>query len=106
MSAHSEYDAQREPRRRETAQISGHELLFTPGEVAQQLRVTAEQVRSLIRAGKLVAINVGTGPKRPLYRITPEALEEFLARRAQQVEPVLSMNRRLPAVPDFFPDLG
>lgn len=45
--------------------------LLTPEEAARRLKVTAEQVRSLIRRGELAAINVGTGPKRPLYRITP-----------------------------------
>lgn len=106
MSARPEYDAEREAQPRQTGRAPSRTPLYTPGEVAQQLRVTAEQIRCLIRTGKLAAINVGTGPKRPLYRITPEAVEEFLARRAQQAEPVSSMNRRLPTVPDFFPDLG
>ena len=79
---------------------------MTPSEVAERLRVTAEQVRCLIRTGQLAAVNVGTGPKRPLYRITPDAVAEFLARRAQPV-PVTRRHppRRLAPVPDYFPNL-
>ena len=106
MSVHPKYNPESEPRPRETRQITGRSPLFTPGEVAHRLRVTPEQVRCLIRRGQLTAINVGTGPKRPLYRITPEAVEEFLIKRSQQTEPVHSASRHLPAVPDFFPDLG
>lgn len=94
MSAHGEVS------------LDADRRLLTPGEVAAHLRVTAEQVRSLIRTGQLAAVNVGTGPKRPLYRITPEAVTEFLARRGQpapQARP--SSPRRLPPVPDRFPSL-
>lgn len=81
--------------------------LLTPAEVAARLRVTPEQVRCLIRTGQLTAVNVGTGPRRPLYRITPDAVAEFLARRGQHApaarpRPV----RRLPPVPDHFPNLA
>jgi len=80
--------------------------LLTPDEVAARLRVTAEQVRSLIRTGQLTAVNVGTGPKRPLYRITPDAVTEFLARRVQPVPAARPHSpRRLPPVPDHFPKL-
>ena len=80
--------------------------LLTPGEVAVKLRVTAEQVRRLIREGKLAAANVGTGPKRPLYRIAPKDLQAFLSRRWQH-GPAVRPHRakRLPPVPDFFPGL-
>lgn len=80
--------------------------LLTPLEVAERLRVTAEQVRCLIRTSQLAAVNIGTGPKRPLYRITPDALAEFLARRGQSAPPPrLRVAPRLPPVPDCFPDL-
>lgn len=83
----------------------GQELL-TPCEVAERLKVTAEQVRSLIRKGHLAAVNVGAGRKRPLYRITPQGLADFLARRFQP-GPAAHPGRieRLPPVPDFFPSL-
>lgn len=82
------------------------EELLTPAEAAAKLKVTAEQVRALIRTGQLAAINVGTGQKRPLYRITPQALADFLGRRHQHglaIKP--NRFKRLPPVPDLFPHL-
>lgn len=81
--------------------------LLTPEEVGARLRVTAEQVRSLIRRGELAALNVGTGAKRPLYRITPQALQGFLARRWQPGPAVRTRRRSKPLlpVPDFFAGL-
>jgi excisionase family DNA binding protein len=82
----------------------GH--LLTPGEVADRLRVTAEQVRCLIRTGQLAAVNVGAGTKRPCYRITPDAVAEFLARRAQPAPATRRPPpRRFAPVPDDFPNL-
>lgn len=80
--------------------------LLTPDQVAEHLRVTAEQVRCLIRTGQLAAVNVSAGTKRPCYRITPDAVAEFLARRAQPA-PISRRRppRRLPPVPDYFPNL-
>ena len=82
-----------------------HKLL-TPEETAEKLRVTAEQVRCLIRKGQLAAINVGSGEKRPLYRITEHALHDFLDRRWQP-GPVVRKKpfKRPPPAQDFFPDL-
>ena len=55
--------------------------LFTSDEVAEQLNVSPEQIRALIRGGQLAAVNVGSGKKRSLYRISPEALKDFLRHR-------------------------
>lgn len=79
---------------------------FTPEQVAAALQVSAEQVRAMIRQGRLTAINVGTGKKRPLYRIPAGAIEILLA----QDPPPCSSNfarsfKRLPPVEDFFPGL-
>jgi excisionase family DNA binding protein len=80
--------------------------LLTPAETADELRVSAEQVRCLIRRGELTAVNVGTGSKRPLYRITRRALDEFMAGRYQPSPAVrpARITRRQP-VHDHFPDL-
>jgi excisionase family DNA binding protein len=81
--------------------------IITPAEAALRLRVTAEQVRSLIRKGRIYAIDVGTGKKRPLYRITEQAFDDFLARRSKPRRlrrRNSSSMRRLP-VQDHFPDL-
>ena len=84
----------------------GRDQLLTPNEAAIKLKVTPEQIRSLIRKGQLSAVNVGTGSKRPLYRITRQALNDFLSRRWH---PSLTTQRRkfkqLAPAPDFFPGL-
>jgi len=86
--------------------IHPEEHLLTPNQAAIYLKVTAEQIRSLIRKGQLSAVNVGTGTKRPLYRITRQALNDFLCQRQQ---PRLTKQgkkfRQDPPVPDFFPHL-
>lgn len=82
---------------------------LTPPEVAARLRVTPEQVRSLIRKGMLYAINVGAGNKRPLYRIPREALQSFLTRGCSCAEPMRNKKTKRstfrPAV-DHFPGLA
>jgi len=80
--------------------------LLTPEEAAKKLKVTAEHVRALIRKGQLAAINVGTGKKRPLYRITQQALRDFLSNRYEP-GPALRPRRfkRHPPVEDLFPKL-
>jgi excisionase family DNA binding protein len=91
----------------EADQLHCRPVLLTPNEVAGRLRVTAEQVRSLIRNGELAAINVGTGLKRPLYRITPQALQQFLGRR-WQAGPAVRTKRgatQRQSVPDLFSGL-
>ena len=82
------------------------QTILTPNEVAILLRVTSEQVRNLIRQHRLPAINVGTGKKRPLYRIKRQAFDDFLNNSSprNQAGPKKKF-RRLPPGPDFFPDL-
>ncbi len=80
--------------------------LLTPNDVAVQLKVTSEQIRCLIRSGQLTAINVGIGTKRPLYRITKQALENFLNRRYQPSKAIHKRKfKQLAPTPDFFPGL-
>jgi hypothetical protein len=80
--------------------------LFTPNEAANILKVTPEQIRSSIRTGQLSAVNIGKGPKRPLYRITQQALNDFLNRRWQPVQAIRKKKfKRLSQVSDFFPNL-
>lgn len=63
-----------------------HHQLSTPEEVAQLLKVSAEYVRALIRTGQLAAVEIGTGRKRPPYRIPASAHDEFLSGRQQPVK--------------------
>ncbi|MHC4116886.1 MAG: helix-turn-helix domain-containing protein [Planctomycetota bacterium] len=82
------------------------EKLLTPSQAADFLGVTAEQVRKLIRRGDISAANVGTGSKRPLYRIRKQALEDFLSfRRQPRTTSPKKKFKRLDPVPDFFPHL-
>lgn len=84
----------------------GQDQLLTPNEAATKLKVTPEQIRGLIRKGQLSAVNVGTGTKRPLYRITQQALNDFLCRRQQPRLTKQSKKFKQDApVPDFFPHL-
>lgn len=86
--------------------VPNEEQILTPDEAAIKLKVTAEQVRSLIRQGQISAINVGTGKKRPLYRITQRALNDFLNRRWQPGSARQNKKfKRLAPVQDFFPGL-
>ena len=91
---------------RDSEAIFTGEKLLTPSQAADYLAVTPEQVRNLIRRGRLSATNVGTGTKRPLYRIRQQALEDFLSRRWQSdsTTPKKKFKRLAPA-PDFFPHL-
>ena len=81
--------------------------LLTPEDAAEQLKVSAEHVRALIRSGRLEAINLAIGKKRPLYRIAAKALEGFLADRCGSTTPQRSLPhfKRLPPVEDHFPHL-
>ena len=81
------------------------EQLLTPNEAAVKLKVTPEQIRSLIRKGQLSAVNVGTGPKRFLYRITQQALNDFLCQRQQFPTKQDKKFKQHASVPDFFPHL-
>jgi len=79
---------------------------LTPKEVSSRLKVTPEQVRSLIRHGRMSAVDVGTGVKRPLYRIPERALDDFLNHRVLPNSLThIRKAKRLPPVPDFFPHL-
>ncbi|NLY00955.1 MAG: helix-turn-helix domain-containing protein [Rhodopirellula sp.] len=54
---------------------------LTPPEVARLLRMRQATVVSWIRSGRLPAIDISEG-RRPRYRISTQALDEYLAGRA------------------------
>ena len=65
-----------------------------PRDVAAHLGVDANKVAAWIKGGELSAINVATKPGgRPRYRITPEALDAFLAARSVLPAPKASKRR-------------
>jgi DNA-binding transcriptional MerR regulator len=59
---------------------------YTPREVAETFGVTHQLVNYWIRTGQLEAVNVGSGEKRPTYRITQRALIQFTAKKLLQHE--------------------
>jgi hypothetical protein len=71
--------------------------VYTPPEVGRMLRVKPDKVIRWIRAGELIASNLAeraTG--RPRWRITQEALDEFLRRRraVSRANPVTRRRKR------------
>lgn len=65
--------------------------MFTVQEIQRRYGVTVHTVLGWIRAGELRAVNVGRAPgkKKPRWRITEHALEQFeLARTARGVRSV------------------
>ena len=74
----------------------------TPPKAAKVLRVDPETIRELIRSGELRASNLARrGSTRPRWRISREALEEFLAGR--EPRPAAKKKRRSSArIIQFF----
>ena len=66
--------------------------MLTVNQVAKRLQVDAEVVRGWCRSGALRCVNVGRGKLKPRYRVTPEALEEFV--RARTIGPPPPKPRR------------
>ncbi len=63
--------------------------VLLPSEAAELLGVSSQHILDLIEEGQLGAVNVGGGTIRKHWRITPEAVERFKARRSSlNLEPV------------------
>ncbi len=86
---------------------TGPATWLTPEEAADLLKVSAEHIRALIRAGRLKAVNLAIGKKRPLYRIRATAIDRMVAARGQldTKRPPRPHFKRLPPVVDHFPHL-
>lgn len=63
-------------------------------DAAERLSVSTDQVVSLIRAGRLPAVNVGVGRK-PRWRISEDALETFLAAASYRPKTVARRARKV-----------
>jgi hypothetical protein len=69
---------------------------LTPPQIAQMLAVDVHGILAAIRAGRLVAIDVRRpGATRPRYRVSPEALDDYL-RLLRVVPPPRRPARRPP----------
>jgi len=60
---------------------------LTPPELARIYRVDIHTVLAWIRNGQLRAVNVGSGTKRPRWRIDPADVAVFEAARTAQPSP-------------------
>lgn len=69
----------------------------TPPDIAADLGCKPESVIGWIRRGELDAVDVSSRPGsgRPRFRVSEEALQEFLARRSVQPPPKRSVRRKL-----------
>jgi excisionase family DNA binding protein len=77
-------------------------ISFTTAEIGAQLKISEEAVRDHIHAGRLRAVNVGNGSRRPRWRITAEALDEFLAAQTAPPRATRRPRKRRGPVIEFF----
>jgi excisionase family DNA binding protein len=78
---------------------------LTYSQVAELLAVSVDTVEKLVKAGRLRAVNVGSGTIKGRYRIPQDSLEEFLIYR--EVQPATAPARRqrrekVPNVTEYF----
>lgn len=77
----------------------------TPPAIAKRYGVDPHKVAHWIRVGELSAIDVSTTPGgRPRYRVSPEALAAFEAKRSAGPEPRITRIHRKkdPGIVEFF----
>jgi excisionase family DNA binding protein len=72
-------------------------MMYTTNEAAAILKISPDSVRALIVSRRLKAANIGQPGQRSAYRITQEALDEFIARATVMKLPV--QRRKKPAEP-------
>lgn len=65
-------------------QAQASPILLTLGEVCDRLRMDRKTVRKLITSGDLKASRGGTGGPKSHYRISEQAVDDFLAARQVQ----------------------
>ena len=77
---------------------------ITPPAIAKRYGIHVSRVLAWIRSGQIEAINVGDGPLRPRWRILPDALEAFEARRAARPATKATRRRRKadPTITEYF----
>lgn len=58
---------------------------LTVDEVAERLRCDPDHIRHLIACGQLAASDISSSRRRRMWRITPEAIDAFLAARRSSI---------------------
>jgi excisionase family DNA binding protein len=86
------------------SQALATQRMLTPPAVAERLGIDAHKVVAWIAAGQLMAVNVSDGAKRPRWRITAAALEQFLLKRQSKpaATPPIKRRRQPAEVIEFF----
>jgi hypothetical protein len=76
----------------------------TVAQVAGIFTTTPTNVLAWIKNGSLVAINIARrdGSKRPRWRISEEAVQEFAARRQAVPQPRKRQRKREPQIIQFY----
>jgi hypothetical protein len=87
---------------RETPALAG----FSVADLARRWRIGPDKIRAFIRRGDLVAVNMAIClAGRPQWRVTPQEVERFEARRASTpASKTMPRRRRLEGVIDYYPD--
>ena len=75
-------------------------------EIAELLQVNQTKVLSWINGGHLEAVNVGSGSKRPRYRISQACLDDFLKKRTKDKPVRPTRRRKQPSGRIFIPAIG
>jgi hypothetical protein len=72
----------------------------TPPKLAKAWGLKAETILRWIRSGELVAFNVSAPGRRPRWKITEQAIEDFIAKRSAK-PPTPKAGRRKKRDPNF-----
>lgn len=58
--------------------------MLTIRQAAEKMGVSRRTIFRLVKSGDLPSVNVSASPKRKVWRIEPEALDAFIAKRRTQ----------------------
>lgn len=78
---------------------------YSPGDLSQRYVCKVDTILHAIATGKLRAINIGLGSKKPRWRITQESLDAFEAERGNSpAGPIVRRRRKKPSAEyrDYF----
>jgi hypothetical protein len=78
---------------------------FTVTDLCRRWRIGPDKIRSFLRRGELVGVNVAASLSgKPQWRITAESVERSERRRSSVPPPKPPRRRRRAAVIDYYPD--
>jgi hypothetical protein len=77
---------------------------FSVADLCKRYKAGQAKIHGFIRRGELIAINIATNlTARPQWRVTPESVAAFEARRSSAPPSKPVRRRRRPAVKDYYP---